>query len=74
MFIPVGRSDGILKFDLKRIRGVKKAGVGVFNGLSLKYDEGEGGGGGTGVREIKFGWVAKRDELFTKLVGWSAAR
>ena len=68
MFIPVGRSDGIVRLDLARIRGVKKAGV--FNGLSLKYDDEEGGD----VREVKFGWVTKRDELFTRLVGWSAAR
>lgn len=49
-------------YELSCIRGVKK--TGFLGGMELQYEE------GGNKRDIKFGWVAKRDELFARLVGW----
>lgn len=62
-------SAGVMRFDLSNVRGLKKTGAGMFSGITLKYEDPNEGGK---MKEVKFGLVTKRDELFIKLVGWGS--
>lgn len=65
-FIPVGRSDSVIVYELADIRSVKK--IGLLGGLALRYEN------NGSEQEAKFSWVTKRDEVFSRLVGWGSRR